>query len=199
MKKAIAILLVLMMLCASALAMNSKTSTDIAEVIEVVDENNNPVDVTVEIVESETVNEEISKIIDHVNNPADPKPAVTYFPEEVQNRIKEGLPEGANADDLDLDEVVALDLSAGNIQIEGIDRVSVTFKLDTKYTYPQKIFPVLGIYDENKNVAWENVTGEVLENGDVKVYFTAEQLNKMLHAPDVAIAFLSAPLETPAA
>ncbi len=195
MKKTVAVLLSLVMIltltCALA-AVPSKTSDNIAKVGTLVADGDPSKDLkglSIIITESEKVDETLAELIEAVKDNA---PAA-FFPEDVQAKIAESLPEGVTPADLELNEFAALDVIG--FEPDTYSVVTAPFTFDTAYAQDQKVFPVVGVYGDD-TISWVNLPeAEVGEDGSITLAFDDAQLAAMDPAPALALAVLSTPAE----
>ena len=195
MKKLIAILLTMVMTLslATAFATDSKTSDDVAAVVDIAPAaektaSSAPAAVSnlvITIIENDQQAFELEKIAEFVKT----APVVEYFPAEAQEKIENK--------DSELTELTGL-LVSGYTSAMG--DVEVIFRFDTAFDPEQKVVALVGLYDstvidENTTADWEVVSNvEVLDNGDVKILFPADLLAKLNVAPAAVIAILATPI-----
>ncbi len=195
MKKTLAVLLTLTLIlgvtCALA-AVRSKTSSDIGSVANLVadgDPSKDTKGLIIRITESEKVDETLAELIEAVKDNA---PAA-FFPEDVQAKIAESLPESLTPADLELNEFAAVDVA--NYTPDTYSVVTADFTFDTAYAPDQKVLPLVGFY-EGDTIDWISLPeAEVLEDGSLKMAFEDALLARMDPAPDLALAVLSTPAE----
>ena len=180
-------------------AVPSKTTTDIGGKTEVV--ANGEVEVKDEFVIGSTedkkpIIEEIANIYEEVV--VQNKPALEYFPKEVQNAITEKLPKVLDAKELEMNEFMTIHTYGYE---EAYGDMDVYFELTTVYTPNQKIVALVGFYtgekDDNGNyiVEWVPMDAEATEDGRVKVNFAKQDLVKLQNAAAAALAILSEPIK----
>ena len=197
MKKIFALLMaiVMMSLTFALAALPSKTSGDIATVGELVadgDENKDIGGLQIIIVEDETVDETLGEIVEATKE----KTPFEFFPEDVQKEIAEKLGEDFDPKTLELNEFVALDVIG--YEPEKYGSVMAPFTFETEYKADQKVFPVLGFYDNGEEIEWVTlgekfIEGEVQEDGSVNITFEDALLARMDASPSIAMALLSTP------
>ena len=178
MKKLISLVLVTVLVLSLATAfatVPSKTTTDLAKVIDVETSGEKPADdfAIVIVEDSEAAKAELEKILEFVKEGNAP---AKYFPAGL-------LPE--EADNFDMNEFVGI--AVLNYKPEYGD-VTATLEFGTPYQAGQKIYPVTNIGGE-----WTAETAEAQEDGTVKITFTAEELQKMMESTNM-MGVLSAPV-----
>ncbi len=196
MKKTLALLmaLVMMSLTFALAALPSKTSSDIASVGQLIadgDENKDIGGLQIIIVEDETVDETLGEIAEATKE----KTPFEFFPEDLQKAIAEKLGDDFDPKALELNEFVALDVIG--YEPDKYSAVMAPFTFETEYKPDQRVFPVLGFYD-NGEVEWATLgdqflEGEVQEDGSVNITFEDALLARMDASPSIALAILSTP------
>lgn len=210
MKKIIALLLALMLLCsATALAAGSKNATNTTTVttapvvIETVEEESEleieltenaaeaeltaaDIEITV-VTNSDEQNAVLKEIVEVVEAG---KPVVTYFPAAVQAKIAEVVAAAnVKAEELELTEFIAVDVKAAIAAIEKTSKV--TLACATKYTAATKVVVLVGVYNEKGEIEWKVVDGVVNADGDVEIELENADLVAMANAEDATFAILA--------
>lgn len=211
MKKLVCAMLVCVMLCMSAVAfaaVPSKTTQDMASVVEVETSTDVAADpgFIIEIIEEQeyatTELETIAAFIQGTeeSEASEPVPVIEYFTqsETVAEQVTELLPEDFDASTLVMYEFAPL--TAVNYEEEYGD-VTATMVFATKYRPEQTLVAMVGIVkgaDENGDpiVEWTALKAEAVENeadpekGCVRVYFPQELLPEIENG-NAMIAILS--------
>lgn len=184
-------------------AVPSKTTTETSRVVSVETASGTEATFTVEITEdAETVQQEIAKLYTFVNDTENGGAPIEHFPVETQEKVREqmiaqGAQENFDLKTLELNEFVTLK-ETGYAQSFGDAKVKLEFV--TKYVPGQKLVALLGFYtgeldaEGNPVVVWEAMPVEVLEDGNVVIALSEEQLLAFGEADSVALAMLNEPM-----
>lgn len=214
MKKLVCAMLVCVMLCMSAVAfaaVPSKTTQDMASVVEVETSTDVAADpgFIIEIIEEQeyatTELETIASFIQGTEETeeteaSEPVPVIEYFTqsETVAEQVTELLPEDFDASTLVMYEFAPL--TAVNYEEEYGD-VTATMVFATKYRPEQTLVAMVGIVkgvdeDGNQIVEWTALKAEAVENEDdpekgyVRIYFPQELIPE-IESGNAMIAILS--------
>ena len=191
MKKLMAFALVLVMLlsCAAlAESVPSKTSDDEEYVVYYTSAaTEDEIDLTVELVERDEMKQQVIDEIENFGKKlSEGSKAIECFAPEIQEKIAERIPE---TDDLVINEIAPL--FAGNYE-DAYGDVYVVIKLITEYAPEQELVAAVGTYaDAESEAEWYILDAEALEDGTVKVLFTAECLEAVQAAHAATIVILN--------
>lgn len=191
----LAMVVVLLFSTTAFAAVNSKTTSDLTNVVGTVVSGTAPEGFEVVVVteEKEQVTKELAKIFEFVTAGGAP---ASYFPTEIQELISVKLPL-VDISALELNEFIAIDVV--NFADTITDAV-VEFKFATEYAVGQNIVFLMGVYngdvDENGEfiVEWLMLDAVVTESGNIAVTFTQEDLALINDAVAVSVAVLSEPV-----
>ena len=133
--------------------------------------------------------DELTALQEEISEFVEESPVAEYFPEEIREEILEAV---ENTDALEMNELVGLIVK--DYQPDMGDTEAI-FTFDTPYKVGQKVFPLIGIFNEQGEVKWILIKdAEVLENGDVRMVIPADVMQAMQNASKVVMAVLSEPL-----
>lgn len=183
-KKWISLMLTLVLLCVSvsAFAAASKTTRDLTNVLQTINETGVPLGTMVGINGelSAQTRTELAAITAFV---AGNKPAVEYFGADVQAAAASQLPAGVAASSLILSECVSLTI--GDYQTSYGD-ITSTIGFATQFDADQPIVVLFGYTDANGNMVWQPLQAVVV-NGMVRITFPADLLEKAGSSATLAI------------
>ena len=191
MKKLMAFALVLVMLLSCAVMADSvlsKTSADEEYVVYYTSAaTEDEIDLTVELVDRDEMKQQVIDEIENFGKKlSEGSKAVECFAPEIQEKIAEKIPE---TDDLEINEIAPL--FAANYD-EAYGDVYVVIKFITEYAPEQELVAAVGTYaDAESEAEWYILDAEALEDGTVKVLFTAECLKAVQAADAAVIAILN--------
>ncbi len=169
MKKALALVLAVMMIlgCACALAENSKGNQDI---------NQGTTDKADIGMEKITPEGKLAEAIDKITEAQKAGDALNGLPEDVKGKIPE--------ENKTINEMVCYKLTG---DVSGEKEFTLIFKFETPYEKGQKVTLLLGIAPADADVEWLVLEGEGNADGDVEAKVTEAELTKISNNPFVVI------------
>ena len=169
MKKALALVLAMMMIlgCACALAENSKGNQDINQ------GTTNKANISMEKI---TADGKLAEVIDKITEAQKAGNALDGLPEDIKAKIPE--------ENKTINEMVCYHLVGDTA---GVKEFVMIFKFETPYKEGEKVTLLLGIAPADADVEWLVLEGVGNADGDVEVKVTEAELAKISNNPFVVI------------